>query len=240
MGYYGYGYKPYVSVEEKKAKARRSIEKLKKKNPNIAPIYIEGNAIAKTWWGKSWNRNLESYADFSNRIARGRSYVKNGAVLDLQIEQGKVHALVQGSGRGYYNVVIEIDRLSQSKWNHISAICNRKIDSLENLIQGKFPKELEVLFTTKEDGIFPHPKEIHFQCSCPDIAVVCKHVAAVLYGIGSRLDQDPLLFFTLRDIDVEVLIKKSIEEKMNSMLKNADQKSERTIEDSEIFDLFGV
>lgn len=238
MGYYGYP--AYESAAEKKEKARKAIEKLKKKNPNLAPITIEGTQIVKSWWGKAWNRNLESYADFSNRISRGRSYVKNGAVLDLHIEKGTVNALVLGSGRTNYAVRINIDSLSKSRYKQISELCNRTIDSLEDLIQGKFPKELELLFTTKREGIFPSPNEIHFGCSCPDIAVVCKHVAATMYAIGSRLDEDPLLFFQLRDIDVEVLIKKSIDDKISSMLKNAGAKSNRAIDDEDIFDLFGV
>lgn len=235
-----YGFKPYVSVADQKDKAQKAIDKLIKKNPNIVPVTIQGNQIAKTWWGKAWNHNLESYADLSNRIARGRSYVKNGAVLDLQISRGHVDAIVLGSGRSNYNTQIIIDPLSTSRYDAISLVCNRKIDSLEDLILGKFPKELEVLFTAQSEGIFPTPQEIHFQCSCPDSAIVCKHVAAVLFGIGARLDQDPLLFFKLRGIDVEVLIKKSIEDRMASMLKNADAKSDRTIDDSQIFDLFGV
>lgn len=235
-----YGFEPYVSVAQKKEEARKNYEILKKKSPNINPVHIQGTQIARTWWSKAWNRNLESYAALSNRISRGRSYLKNGAVLDLQIESGHVSAIVLGSGRSNYNIQIEIDPLNPKRYEAISILCNRKIDSLEELIEGKFPKELEELFTTQNEGIFPSPKEIHFACSCPDYALVCKHIAAVLYGIGARLDDDPLLFFKLRGIDVEVLIKKSIEEKMNSLLKNADTKSDRTIQDSEVFDLFGI
>lgn len=238
MGYYGFPV--YVSVAEKKEKAKRSIEKLRKKNPNISPVIINGNLIAKKWWGKAWNKNLESYAELSNRIARGRSYVKQGAVLDLQLKKGKIEAIVQGSGTKPYNVVIQIDKLNEKKWESVIEICNHRIDTMESLLIGEFPKEFDELFRTSEKGLFPYPKEIHFDCSCPDSARVCKHIAAVLYGVGARLDDDPILFFKLRDIDFEILLKKSIEDKMKSMLKNADKKSTRVIEDEDVFDLFGL
>ena len=235
-----YGYSKYVSAEEKRAKANKSLAKLKKKNPDIEPVIIEGRALAKSWWGKAWNQNLESYADYSNRIPRGRTYVRNNAVLDLKISKGKVVAKVQGSRAKPYDVVIGIDALDSKRWEQVTALCNHRIDSLEQLIEGKFPKELEVLFQDKKYAMFPSPKEIHFDCSCPDWASMCKHVAAVLYGIGARLDQDPMLFFELRDIDSHALIRKSVDQKLDSMLKNAGKKSNRVIAADKIPDLFGL
>lgn len=233
-------YPQYETVAEKKAKAMKSLEKLKKKNPGIEPVIIEGRTLAKNWWGKSWNLNLESYADYSNRIARGKSYVRNNSVLDLKISKGKVAAKVQGSRSKPYDVEICIDSLSSNKWDQVTALCNHRIDSLEQLIEGKFPRELEVLFTEKKYGMFPSPKEIHFDCSCPDWAYMCKHVAAVLYGIGARLDLNPMLFFELRDLDGQELVKKSMERKLESMLKNASKKSKREIAVEDISDIFGL
>lgn len=238
MGYYGYD--EYVSVSEKREKAKKSLEKLKKTNPDISPVIIEGRSIASKWWGKAWNKNLESYADYSNRIGRGRSYVKNGAVLDLKIKEGKVEAIVQGSRTKPYTVEITIDKLNETKWEKMTEVCNHRIDTMETLLSGKFPKEFDEFFSDSKYGLFPSPKEIHFKCSCPDSARMCKHIAAVLYGIGARLDEDPILFFKLRAIDFQELLKKSMEEKMQSMLKNADKKSERIIDDEDVFDLFGV
>jgi len=238
---YGYGnYPPYVSVAEKKAKAKRALEKLKKAGQDLEPIVIDGTKIAKTWWGIAWTKNLESYADYENRIGRGRSYVRNGTVLDLKISAGKITALVHGSASKPYKIDIGIDALSKERWEAIIATCSRQIDSMSDLVSGKFPKELESIFTEKGRGLFPIPKEIHFNCSCPDWASMCKHIAAALYGIGARLDDDPLLFFKLRGIDVEMLIKKSVEEKMKSLLEHADEKTSRVIDDDEIGDLFGL
>ena len=235
-----YGYPKYVTAGEKKAKAERSLAKLRKKNPDIEPVVIEGKTLAKSWWGKAWNLNLESYADYSNRIDRGKSYVRSNAVLDLKILKGKALATVQGSRAKPYNVEIDIDTLDSKKWDQVVSLCNHRIDTLEQLIEGKFPKELEILFTDKKYAMFPSPKEIHFDCSCPDWASMCKHVAAVLYGIGSRLDRNPMLFFDLRDIDGAELIRKTMEAKLDGMLKNAGKKSKREIAAKDISEIFGL
>ncbi len=239
MSYY-YGFAPYVSVAEKKARADKQIAKLKKKNPDLQPILIEGRAIASTWWGKAWNTNLESYADYSNRIGRGKSYVRNHAVLDLRISPGTVEALIQGSGSRPYKITVSIDPLDQARWKKLTELCNNRIGSMEELVSGKFPRELEQLFTERSYGLFPSPKEIHFSCSCPDYACLCKHVAAALYGVGARLDQDPLLFFTLRHVDGKELIRRSAESRMENMLKNARRKTSRVIPEEELHDIFGI
>jgi uncharacterized Zn finger protein len=235
-----YGYKPYKPVSEKKAEARKKLAKLQKKNPDVSPIIIEGRKIAVTWWGKAWNKNLESYADFVNRIGRGRSYVINGMVLDLQIGPGAVNAMVSGSRKTPYDVLIRIDKLSEKKWKTIVEQCSRRIAGISDLVEGKFPEDMAQIFLKQGSGLFPSPDEIHFGCSCPDLAEMCKHVAAALYGVGARLDRDPMLFFTLRGIDFSELLKKSVEEKIDSMLKNADRKSDRTIDDADIAGLFGL
>lgn len=239
MARYG-DYPEYVPVSAKKAKAQKQIEKLRKKNPNLAPVVLEGRSIARTWWGKAWNHNLELYADYSNRLARGRSYVRTGSVLDLQIDTGTVTAMVQGSRRTPYTVQVQIDPLPERQLKNIVRICDQRITDLEQLIAGKFPKELGELFTAKGQGLFPTNKEIHFDCTCPDWASMCKHVTAVLYGVGARFDGDPMLFFTLRNIDFHLLLKKTIEQKMESMLKNAGKSTNRVLDDPDVFGLFGI
>lgn len=240
MSRYDYGYGDYVSVADKRRKADRQIEKLRKKNPNLAPVLLEGRNLAVNWWGKAWNRNLESYADYENRINRGKSYVRNHAVLDLQIGEGRVDALVQGSGSKPYQVEILIDALGERRWKEIVKLCNHQIESVEQLALGKFPPELELLFQERKYGLFPSPKEIHFSCSCPDYAYMCKHVAAVLYGVGTRLDTEPLLFFTLRGVELQELIRQSVEKRMEGMLKNAGKRTKRTISDGEMHEIFGI
>jgi len=239
MGYWGY-YPPYVTVAEKKAKAARKLKQLKKKNPDIKPILLEGRSIARTWWGKSWNLNLERYADYSNRIGRGRSYVRHGAVLDLQIDSGKVESMVQGTRSKPYSVGIKIKAINKKIWQGIKADCKGKLDSLQGLLAGKFPKTLGEIFTAQGKGLFPSPKEIEFSCSCPDWAYMCKHVAATLYGIGSRLDEDPALFFKLRKVKMKDLITQAVEDETRKLLKKAKKKTERIIAESDLADVFGI
>jgi len=159
MGYRNYyGFAPYVSVAEKRAKARRKLKQLQKKNPGIRPIVIDGNKLAHTWWGKAWNKNLELYADYSNRIGRGRSYVRHGAVLDLKIEPGKVKALVQGSRGNPYKVEIGIKSISKASWKKLKQESFVELASLQQLLDGRLPKALNEIFTAKGKGLFPSPE----------------------------------------------------------------------------------
>lgn len=231
---------PYVSVTERRAKADQKIKKMMKKDKTLSPVLLEGKSIASHWWGKAWNQNLESYADYENRISRGRSYVRNHAVLDLKISEGAVRAQVLGSSSSPYQVEIRIKALGQMQWKQVVRLCNNRIATLDQLAGGTFPKELEVLFKEHKYGLFPSPKEISFACSCPDYAYMCKHVAAVLYGIGARLDQEPLLFFELRGVDMNELIKKSVESRLETLLQSAGKKSGRTVPEEELHDLFGI
>ncbi|MFH1020268.1 MAG: hypothetical protein V1782_06595 [Pseudomonadota bacterium] len=238
MGYWDYP--RYVSIDEKKAKAEKKLQQLKKKMPGIAPVVLEGNALARTWWGKSWNKNLERYADYSNRIGRGKSYVRYGAVLDLKIEGGRVTALVQGTRTKPYEVVIRIQPVKKANWDLIRKQCQDELRSLPDLLAGKFPKALGDIFLAEGKGLFPTPKEISFECSCPDWASMCKHVAATLYGIGARLDEDPLLFFTMRQADTEELVAQAVKDKTGELLAKADTKSSRVIDDADLSGLFGI
>ncbi len=234
-----WGFPRYVSKAEKQTKAAKKLEQLKKKR-DVRPIILQGSAIARTWWGKSWNQNLERYADYSNRIGRGRSYVRHGAVLDLQIGNGEIRALVQGSKSKPYEILIKIGKLSKNTWEHISSSCAGMLDSVSELLAGDFPQELGELFLQRDAGLFPAPKEIVFECSCPDWASMCKHVAATLYGVGARLDEDATLFFTLRGVDTADLISRTVSNKAESLLEKAAKKSSRIINDADLSALFGI
>ncbi len=196
--------------------------------------------MASTWWGKAWNQNLEKYADYENRIGRGRSYVRHGSVLDLQIESKQIKAQVAGSGSSIYTVDIRIKEIKKATWMKIRKKCEGQLNSLQKLLAGKFPKDLQEIFTVKGQGLFPSPKEITFECSCPDWAVMCKHVAATLYGIGARLDEDPELFFKLRNAKVKDLISQAISSKTSELLGQAKKKSQKALEETDLSDLFGI
>ena len=236
--YYG-GY-TYTSVADLKAKAKKIIEKAEKSGTKMNPVEIEGRVIAKSWWGKAWCENLESYADYYSRLERGRKYVRANCVVDLQIESGEVYAQVIGSRSSPYKIYITIDELSDDQYQAICKKCSSKIQNIDSLIKGDFPDDLKELFLQKKGGLFPSMAKIHFNCSCPDWADMCKHVAAALYGIGARFDKDPLLFFKLRGVDTEKLIGKAIQNKIEMMLENANAASDRLLADDEVSALFGL
>ena len=199
-----YGWKPYVSVAERRRKAEKAAAKARKSGADHAPIEPTRGAIAKTFWGKAWCDNLEAYSDYANRLPRGRTYVRNGSVIDLKIVEGEVHAQVMGSS--LYKVAVKVTEVPAKQWQAIGTECSGSIDSLVELLQGKLSKGVMERICAPQTGLFPAPKEIDFSCSCPDWASMCKHVAAVLYGVGARLDQQPELLFRLRRVDAKDLV----------------------------------
>jgi uncharacterized Zn finger protein len=194
----------YVSVAQRRRRAQKELAKLIKKGRKAQPVTVEGRDIAKTFWGKSWCANLERYSDFASRLPRGRSYVRNGLVIDLTIEKGRISATVSGSD--LYNVVVTISSVAAKRWTGICADCSGSIDSLVELLQGRMAKSVMDRVCREGDGLFPAPDEIKLSCSCPDAAGMCKHVAATLYGVGARLDQAPQLIFELRGVDANELL----------------------------------
>jgi uncharacterized Zn finger protein len=207
MGYGGWGWRPYVSVAQRRNQAAREMAKRRKQGHAVSPVIIEGRTIVKTFWGKAWCDNLERYSDFANRLPRGRSYVRNGSVIHLEIAPGKIKALVSGSE--IYEVEVSVTPVAKARWKAICEDCAGAIDSLIELLQGKFSKGVMERICRPNAGLFPSPKEIELSCSCPDWAGMCKHVAAVLYGIGARFDQQPELLFHLHKVDHADLIAKA-------------------------------
>jgi uncharacterized Zn finger protein len=199
-----WGWKPYVSAAERRRKALKEMAKLAKKGSPVSPVIVDGRAIAKTFWGKAWCENLEHYSDYANRLPRGRTYVRNGSVIDLQISPGEIKALVSGSS--IYKVAVKVAPVSKARWQAICTDCAGAIDSLIELLQGRFSKGVMERVCRQKTGLFPSPSEITLSCSCPDWAGMCKHVAAVLYGIGARIDQQPELLFRLHEVDEKELI----------------------------------
>src|ERR1035438_5977451 len=202
MGFYGW--RPYVSVAQRRRKAAGEMAKLKKKGHPVSPVVVEGRTIVRTFWGKAWCDLLERYSDFDTRLPRGRTYVRNGSVVDLQIAPGEIKAMVSGSE--IYKVKVKIAPVAKARWQAICTDCAGAIDSLIELLQGRFSKAVMERVCRQKTGLFPSPDEIQLSCSCPDWADMCKHVAAVLYGIGARLDHQPDLLFRLHNVDEKELI----------------------------------
>jgi uncharacterized Zn finger protein len=202
MGYFGWPAR--LSVAERSHRAARELAKLQKQGRNVAPVKVEGRKIARSFWGQSWCANLERYSDYQNRLPRGRSYVRNGLIVDLQIAKGEISAMVSGSA--LYKVKISVAPVVKTRWKAICRDCAGTIDSLVELLQGRLPERVMDRVCRKGDGLFPTPDEIEMSCSCPDWADMCKHVAATLYGVGARLDKNPQLIFVLRGVDENELL----------------------------------
>ena len=202
--YGGWGWRPYVSVAERRLQAVREMDKCRKKGHAVSPVMIKGRTIVNTFWGKAWCDNLERYSNFANRLPRGRTYVRNGSVIDLQISSGEIKALVRGSE--IYEVAVKVAPVTKARWRSICKDCAGAIDSLIELLQGRLSTGVMERICQQNAGLFPSPKEIKLSCSCPDWAEMCKHVAAVLYGIGARLDKQPELLFRLHGVDEKELI----------------------------------
>lgn len=199
-------YRPYVSVGEKRARGALALARVLKKGKRTAEPVIARRTrqLADTFWGKAWCDNLDRYADFANRLPRGRAYLRNGSVLDLAITRGRVEAYVAGTL--LYRVTIGIAPLARARWRRVITRCTGRIGSLVGLLRGELSDDVLGVLTHGRDGLFPEPREMTLDCSCPDWAAVCKHVAAVLYGVGIRLDARPELFFVLRQVDQEQLL----------------------------------
>ena len=207
---------------------------MKKAGEPVSPVEIEGRRIATTFWGEAWCRNLEAYSDFASRLPRGRTYVRNGSVLDLQVEAGGARALVMGSE--LYRVRVEITALPGQRWKGIKRQCAGQIGSVVELLQGTLSGKVMEIVTRKGEGLFPSPREIRLGCSCPDWAVMCKHVAATLYGVGARLDHAPELLFTLRGVDPAELVEAAVARRPPTR----GRREGRVLEAGDLSAVFGV
>jgi uncharacterized Zn finger protein len=222
-----YDWMPYVSVGERRHKAERAAAKLR----DSSPVILKGTRIAQTFWGKSWCENLEKYSDYANRLPRGRTYVRNGCVIDLKIKRGIVKALVSGSQ--VYDVEVDVAAIPKRRWKAVCEDVAGKIDSLVSLVKGEFNKTVMERLCQQKTGLFPEPAEIKFNCSCPDSARMCKHISAVLYGIGARLDESPELLFVLRDVNQEDLIE-------NAGKGMTKPKTSRVLDSGNLSEIFGI
>ncbi len=226
---------PYVSVAERRRRAMKKMEALRKKGVDIQPVEIEGRTIARTFWGKGWCDHLEGFSDFENRLPRGRTYVRNGSVCHLAIGRGTIEGKVSGSE--LYNVTVQIKTLPAKKWNAVKQRCSGAIGSLLELLEGRLSDHVMDVVAHRKEGLFPLPGEMSFRCSCPDWAVMCKHVAAVLYGVGNRFDHRPELLFELRGVNHEELIQADAEAAVSAATQRGKAKR---LDSDELADVFGI
>jgi uncharacterized Zn finger protein len=228
-------YPPYVPVAKRRADALKAAHKARKNGIHYTPIEPYRGAVAKSFWGKAWCSNLERYSDYANRLPRGRTYVRNGSVIDLQLGAGEVQAKVMGSQ--LYDVSVSISELPATHWKAVCADCSSSVASLIELLQGKLSNSVMERVCVPGTGLFPAPKELKFKCSCPDWAGMCKHIAAVLYGVGARLDQQPELLFTLRRVDAKDLVLQASVAKPKGA---GASKSKKVMADADLAAVFGL
>ncbi|MEE9452123.1 MAG: helix-turn-helix domain-containing protein [Gammaproteobacteria bacterium] len=231
----GYSWAPYVPVAKRREQALRAMNKMKKKGADIQPIHIEGRKIARKFWGESWCSHIESFSDYENRLPRGRTYVRNGSVCHLAINNSLVNGIVSGSQ--LYNVNIKIKPLPKSQWQAIKSNCSGEIGSLLELLSGQLSDKVMAVVCDPHQGLFPLTKEIELSCDCPDWAIMCKHVAAVLYGVASRLDHSPEQLFHLRGVNHEELV--DIPSVVSRTI-NDGKASRRRISDDTISQVFDI
>ena len=222
---------PHVPVGARRARVARVSDELRRNGVDVQPVHIEGRTIARSFWGRRWCHHLESCSDFENRLPRGRAYVRNGSVCHLDVHAGGVDAMVVGSD--LYHVVVRIRKLGQVAWKAIRAECAGRVGSVLELLQGRLSDHVLRVVTDPDRGLFPKPGEITLTCDCPDWAVMCKHAAAVLYGVGSRLDDRPELLFRLRDVDAEDLV-------VGDMALPAGAVGNDVLADEDLADIFGI
>lgn len=194
-------WRAYVPQAARRSAATEQSRVAARRGEVWTPVLPEtrGRKISRSVWGEAWCSNLERYHDYANRLPRGRTYLRNGSVVHLAIEPGRIEAYVNGSS--LYRVRIEIDQLASARWKTIASGCSGDVGSLVELLEGRISAKVMAVMTAKGTGLFPEPREIKLDCSCPDWATMCKHVAAVMYGIGVRLDTAPELLFALRGVD---------------------------------------
>jgi len=155
-------------------------------------------AFASAWWAKRWLDVLESYG-IGSRLQRGRSYARNGQVLNIDIQPGLIIARVQGSRPTPYKVNIQIDPLNDAAWEQAFDVISGEALFTAQLLEGTMPQDIETAFEAAGIPLFPEQlSDLHTACSCPDYANPCKHIAAVYYLIGEQFDLDPFLLLTLR------------------------------------------
>ena len=237
------GWEPYVPVAKRRAQAAKEMAKLNKNSLGKppSPVRIATRKMAVTFWGEAWCNNLENYSDYSNRLPRGRTYARNGSILDLQIEKGCVTAMVSGSS--LYRIRIDIATIPANRWKSIKADCSQSIHSIMDLLRGKLSDSVMKCLTAPKVGLFPQPNEIRLKCSCPDSASLCKHLAAVMFGIGNRLDTSPELLFLLRGVEKSELVAEVVSSSQwnDSLTGPTTSKNKNSaIADEDLGSLFGI
>ncbi len=227
--------------EHDAAKVAKELEKRRAAGESLrAAVPAHGRNLSNTFWGQAWNRNLMAYSDYESRLPRGRSCFRAGKVLDLEIGKSVVTSTVAGTR--IYDVRITIAPLSAEAWTELRIRCQGKIGGLVELLSGALSEEVMSEVTDLDHGLFPAPREMKLSCTCPDFSGLCKHLAATLYAVGSRLDDQPALLFTLRGVDAEELAATNVTEAISHLTAPATMEDTRAaaLAGMDFGEIFGI
>jgi uncharacterized Zn finger protein len=214
---YDHWFKPTKAIETKDGIKARS----------------QRGAFVKNWWAQRWIAALERFMD-SGRLSRGRSYARKGQVLSIEETKDGISARVQGSMRMPYKIKIQISPLTDSEWNKVIDALSEQAIFTAQLLAGEMPQDIEQAFEKAKVSLFPSTRrDLKTDCSCPDPANPCKHIAATHYILGERFDEDPFLIFRLRGRTQEQVI-----QELRKRRAGDDETVEEEAEDAEVIILF--
>lgn len=223
-------------LEDAREAVRRKIEKRRARGETMEPFQPPQHRakIVDTFWGRAWCDNLDACKDYEYRLPRGRNYLRQGNVYNLEIERGVITAEVAGSD--LYEVRIAIKPIAEDAWTDVQARCAGETFSLLDLLTGQLGDHVMRVITEPGAGLLPRPQDLKMICSCPDHAGLCKHLAAVLYGVGVLFDRHPELLFQLRGVDPATLV----EAATSATSETAADPATEVIDDSDLSAIFGI
>jgi uncharacterized Zn finger protein len=163
----------------------------------------------RTWWGQRFIQALESFTD-SARLARGRAYANNDRIRSWQRQGSVVSATIRGNANPYYGVykepfyktTIAFQTIDAAQWQQLIQILGSRAAFISRLLLNEVPDNIEDVFQTLKLNLLPYSRQdLKTDCSCPDYANPCKHIAGLYYFIAAQLDRDPFLLFELRGLE---------------------------------------
>ena len=202
----GYEEQPRLKTADLERLAQQHREQLLAAGVELHPVVSRSRKLATRFWGSAWMRHLAVCESGGLCLAPGRTLLRHGCVLDVQVAPGRVTALV--SADALYDVELRLTPPEEERVEELAALCAGKIDSLLSLLEGRVDESLLQQLCDPENGLLPDARDWRISCSCPDWSEPCPHAAAAMYALGVLLDAQPELLFTLRAIDPSALLRK--------------------------------
>lgn len=203
-----------MKAADLEAQARRELIELKSAGEEVRPVVGTTRKLAAHFWGSAWMKHLALCESGGWSLSAGRTLLRHGCVLDLQLEAGLIRARVMEER--LHDVEIALDPLDGERLEELRTICSGKIDSLVPLLEGTLDDALLATLCNAETGLLPEPGAWHMSCTCPDWSEPCPHAAAAIYAAGILIDAEPSLLFRLRQVSPEDLLQSPAEKAAES------------------------